>query len=181
MALQQRRETPGRARFLLALSLSTVTALGVAAPLAIQALRADEVKFAGTPDPQVTPTAPAEEDEIDRSLEGDSGSSKGGIGSREPAKAVAQTSKSETPAPRTPQTSPDDSVLTNPDEETPDDETEITVEGETTTTESGSSSSEPDASTTAPIDTTVPEETTTTTETPESPTSSSATTTTTVP
>lgn len=41
MALHHRREAPVRPRFLLALTLSTVTALAVGAPLAIQAIHAD--------------------------------------------------------------------------------------------------------------------------------------------
>ncbi len=115
MALQHRPDTPGRTRFLLALTLSTVTAVGVAAPLAVQALRADEVRFAVQPDEpeNSTPSTAEDRESIDRELRSDS-DSKGGIGSRPPAKAVGQTTKSGSSAPRPAPAPADDTVLTNP-------------------------------------------------------------------
>ena len=115
MTLHQRWDSSGRTRFLLALTLSTVTAVAVAAPLAIQAIRADEVKVAGTPDRPATGEQESDDDSIDRTLTDDGGDAKGGIGSREPAKAVGQTSKSETQSPRpAAPTATENDVLTNP-------------------------------------------------------------------
>lgn len=111
----QRWESSGRTRFLLALTLSSVTALGVAAPLAIEAMQADEVRFAGPSEdePDATPSGDAEDGPTLIETDGDA---KGGIGSRSPVKAQAQTSKSETNGATTPTTAASSagSALTNP-------------------------------------------------------------------
>lgn len=174
MALYQRRETSGRTRFLLALSLSTVTALGVAAPLAIQAVNADEVNFASG-NPNAAATAEQADDDFfsgeraNRRLSAHDAEAKGGIGSRIPAKAQSQTSKSETDpsAPRT-----EESVLTNP----------TTTTTEATTTTSTTSSTETTTTTQPPDDTTTTtDSTTTTSSTTTSTTDPDSTTTTTAP
>ncbi|MEM9131487.1 MAG: hypothetical protein AAGA59_19465 [Actinomycetota bacterium] len=93
-----------------------MTALGVAAPLAIEATRADEVRFA-TPsedEPETTPTGDTDDGPTLIETDGDA---KGGIGSRAPVKAQAQTSKSETSGASTPTTaggSGTGPALTNP-------------------------------------------------------------------
>jgi hypothetical protein len=97
--VQQLRGSVGRTRFLLALSLSTVTAVAVAAPLALQAMNAEQPT---TVDP-VGPGAGGSSGEDllsdsdgDRSLEGD-GESQGGIGARPNPKALSETGKSGDP------------------------------------------------------------------------------------
>jgi hypothetical protein len=94
--VQQPRESVGRTRFLLALSLSTVTAVAVAAPLALQAING--------PDDSgnvVDPAGPGSADDLlsdeegDRSLEGN-GTPQGGIGARPEPKALSETGKGET-------------------------------------------------------------------------------------
>ncbi len=111
----QRWESSGRTRFLLALTLSSVTALGVAAPLAIEAMQADEVRFAGPSEDEPDATPSGDGDDGPTLIETD-GDAKGGIGSRSPVKAQAQTSKSETNGGSTPTTTPSSSgsALTNP-------------------------------------------------------------------
>lgn len=101
MALQHRREAPIRPRFLLALTLSTVTACTIAAPLAIRALRADPTSFAaGTPnsapvtDRQTHDLSSAEMSEL--TLDTSSGGlSRGGIGTQSRAKGQDTTTKSD--------------------------------------------------------------------------------------
>ena len=143
MALYQRREIPGRTRFLLALSLSTVTAVGVAAPLALQALRADESTVA-----YVNPTI-VEPDELDSdpgpelTIATDGGGI-GGIGARPPAKGQGQTTKTETDDGGAGDPSPDESVLTNPSG--PEAETTSSTKPPTSST----STSQPTTSSTAP-------------------------------
>ena len=58
MTVERARESTGRGRFLLALSLSTVTAAAVAAPLALSAVRVDSQQ-----DLQIAPASPAEAEE----------------------------------------------------------------------------------------------------------------------
>lgn len=181
MTLQQRRESPGRTRFLLALTLSTVTALGVAAPLAIQAMRADEVKVAVPTDDPPLSDQPDDSPDNDRSLTEADGDSKGGIGTRAPTKARAQTSKSETieddSSTVTEPTVPD-GALTNPS--TPD-TTVAEIDPAGPGTEDTLAASTTTSTTTAPTTTTTEAEpATTTTETdPDSTTSVSSTSTTT--
>ena len=87
MALYQQRDSSGRTRFLLALSLSTVTALGVAAPLAIKAVRAPESTAVAVAPVEDDAPADTDPDSDSRSLTIDGADGRGGIGSREPAKA----------------------------------------------------------------------------------------------
>ena len=148
MALYQRRESSGRTRFLLALSLSTVTALAVAAPLAIKAVNVDESTFAANT-PAAQNGSPLNNDDLlsgsttRRSLEASNADAKGGIESREPAKAQAQTSKSDDQPAATAPTGPEDSVLTNPTttETPPDPSTTTSSPAATSTTVDPSTSS----------------------------------------
>jgi hypothetical protein len=76
MAQHVRRESNGYTRFVLALSLSTVTAIAVAAPLAVRAINADDptVSYAISPDDGVDGAvggADALSSTEDRSLGGD--------------------------------------------------------------------------------------------------------------
>lgn len=192
MALSHRRESVGRTRFLLALSLSTVTALAVAAPLAIQAVNADQPTFVAA-DPTDGFGAERADDDLaaprDRSLETESDGGLGGIGTRPPAKGQGQTSKTESDdgtatTPSDP--GPDAPVLTNPEPATTDsppddpvattttiavtttsvlDPTTSTSEDPTTTTSEvdPTTSSTDTGSSTSTTDTSVPPETTTTT------------------
>lgn len=168
MALNQRRDSSGRTRFLLALTLSTVTALGVAAPLAIQAMRADEVKFAGPSDVQ-NQTEQSEDDPAtegdDRTLTDAGGDAKGGIGSRPPAKAQAQTSKSEASnSSGTPTTvaTQGPALTNNPSTAvvSEDPAGPVAVELTSTTTAEPAETSTTAPTTTVPSTTTVPETTT---------------------
>ena len=140
MPLYQRRESSGRTRFLLALTLSTVTALAVAAPLAIKAVKVDESTFAANT-PAAQNGSPLNNDDLlsgsttRRSLEASNADAKGGIESREPAKAQAQTSKSADQPAATAPTGPEDSVLTNPTtDETPADPPSTTSSSVATST-----------------------------------------------
>ena len=91
--MQQPRGSVGRTRFLLALSLSTVTAVAVAAPLALQAVNGshdtdvlDPAGPGGIADDQLS------NQEDDRSLE-DDGTQQGGIGAKPNPKALSDTGK----------------------------------------------------------------------------------------
>lgn len=181
MALNHRRETSGRTRFLLALTLSTLTAIGVAAPLAIQAVNAPEVKFAsGNPNAAETGGELGNDrlsgERADRRLSAYDAELKGGIASRIPAKAQAQTSKSEA-EPTSPQTQ--ESVLTNPTTTTVEESTSTTAASTTETSTSTTGTTQPpDETTTTSEPTTTTTEATTTT---SSTTSTSTTTSTTAP
>lgn len=175
MALQQRRESAGQPRFLLALSLSTVTALAVAAPLAIRAVNADDDNTFAVTDPTFEGTGEGITDEglaasDERLLTPNSSAPKGGIGSRPPdAKALSQTTKGGTTEAGSGQPSlVDNSVLTNPPQTT------TTAPASTTTFDPAASSST--SSTTDPTATT---ETTTSATTSSTDTTVSTTSTTT--
>ncbi len=153
MALYQRRDAAGRTRFLLALTLSTLTAIAVAAPLAIEAVQADEPTFTAD-----GPNGGGADDVAlpDRSLD-TSGGDLGGIDARPHAKGQGQTSKSDEPGSptTTPEPAPaDETALTNPETEPT-----TTVPDTTTTTDPA-----------APTDPTDPGDTTTTTEDPDATT-----------
>jgi hypothetical protein len=166
MAQHLRRETTGYTRFVLALSLSTVTAIAVAAPLAIRAIRADQtVAYAG---PGETggfgqPGA-GSDDELssapDRSLGDDDDVAKGGIDSAL-AKSQAQTSKSAIT------TTGEDPSAGDTDETGPE-----AGDDSTTSTAAATTTSAPSTTTT-----TVPPTTTTSTSTPTTATSATGSTT----
>lgn len=175
MSLHQRRDSSGRTRFLLALTLSTVTAIGVAAPLAIQAVRADDVRFVGPADGG---RDPADDDQSEgdgnpRSLTDASGDAKGGIGSRPPAKAKAQTSKSETSKSSTSPTTASRRApaLTNPASPSV---TDTTVADEPDSGVGSSTTPPPDPDGASTTSTTERAESTTTTTNPAVTTSSSS-------
>ena len=68
MYLHRPKEDPSRGRFLLALTLSTVTAAAVAAPLALSAVRVDSTGPAGAPvnfTEQIDPLAPDEDNQTE--------------------------------------------------------------------------------------------------------------------
>ena len=177
MALYQRRDSVGRTRFLLALTLSTVTAVGVAAPLAIQALRSDEDTFAAiNPDDGGATTVEEASGPIDaegRSLESEIAGI-GGIsaepGSTDPG-ASDDGQPGEQPGGNDGNNSTDDGSTV---EETPS-TARLDAPATSITTAAGSSSPHPERPTT-----TVPRETTTTTKpsssTTEDPENSTSTT-----
>jgi hypothetical protein len=132
MALQHRREAAVRPRFLLALTLSTVTALVVAAPLAVRAIRADAPSYASSV-PSLTNDPSSGSRSIDdlssqlneRTLSDGDVPSQGGIGARVRTKAKDQTHKSneagtvEGPASATSLLTNDTAAVTEPPETTP--------------------------------------------------------------
>ncbi len=172
MALHQRRESVGRTRFLLALSLSTVTALGVAAPLALRAVNAEANLTSSPYSDGTNPSADEFANDLlgtpsDRSLRSGAGGI-GGIEAQTPAKGQAQTTKSEsTDAPAETDQPSEEPVLTNPGEEPPPTEEPVEPPVEETTTTSVTEppvTEPPTTDTTAPTDTTTPETTTPTTD-----------------
>ncbi|MDH3682693.1 MAG: hypothetical protein OEV40_22400 [Acidimicrobiia bacterium] len=171
MALSNRRESVGRTRFLLALSLSTLTALAVAAPLAIQAVNADQPTFVAG-DPANGGGADRADDDLaisrDRSLATESEGGLGGIGTRPAAKGQGQTSKTESGDSGTaaPDPAPDSAVLTNP-APAPSDDPPVEPAETTTTIEATTTTEDPDPTTPTS------EDTTTTTEDPDATTSTS--------
>ena len=185
MALYQRRESSGRTRFLLALSLSTVTALVVAAPLAIKAVSVDESTFAANTPAAQNESSLNNDDLLSgstsrRSLEASNADAKGGIESREPAKAQAQTSKS---ANQPAATGPEDSALTNPTTtETPADPPSTTSSpvATSTTVDPGATSSTSATTTNSSTTTTDGSSTSSTTSTTTTTTQSSTTASTTI-
>ena len=97
MHLQHRREASARPRFLLALTLSTVTALGVAAPLAIKANQNSHspTYSSALPSPgDSSQTSNLNARNGQRTLSGQTTLSQGGIGAQARAKGQATTPKS---------------------------------------------------------------------------------------
>ncbi len=123
MNLHYRLESAGRTRFLLALSLSTLTALGVAAPLAMQAMRADEATFASgdaaAAPADVDPEDVKAEVALNRSLTESTTGQRGGIeASEDTSKATGRTTKAESVEPVAPAEEPaPEGVLTNAEPE----------------------------------------------------------------
>lgn len=185
MALPYRRDPAGRSRFLIALSLSTVTALGVAAPLAIQAINADEPAFVSG-DPVLAPAAEADAEDgpnplEERSLDPGRSEAMGGISSRPPAKGQGQTSKSESDVPVDEPEAADEQVLTNEPAPAPADQppsvSSTTAAPTTSTTAPKTTTTGPTTTTTRPTTTSTTGPTTTTRPTTTSSTGGSMTTT----
>lgn len=169
MALYQRRDSVGRTRFLLALTLSTVTAVGVAAPLAIQTLREqDKATFAaGNPDTDAT----AEDDESsegdDRSLDAEIGGI-GGIRSEPGASADTGDVQDDRAVPAAEEPTGSSSDIAPAAPQAPSADPTSTIAG-------GSSSPHPEVpGTTSPDETTstIDPDSTSTTEDPDGSTSS---------
>ena len=184
MNLHYRLESAGRTRFLLALTLSTLTALGVAAPLAMQAVRADEATFASG-DATSGPAVDNRDDlkaevALNRSLSDDGSVQRGGIqASEDTSKATGRTTKAESvepiPAEEEPAT---ESVLTNPEPE-PVEAEPITPEEPVTETSAPATTTTVEDTSTSSTETTVEDTSTSSTETTVEDTSTSSTETTT--
>ena len=169
MALYQRRDSVGRTRFLLALTLSTVTAVGVAAPLAIQTLR-EEAKptfVAGNPDTDATADDESSSDGDDRSLDADIGGI-GGIRSEPGASADTDAPQNDPQAPAADDPNGSGSDVAPASPQAPSDAPTSTIAG-------GSSSPHPEIpGTTSPDETTstTDPDSTSTTDDPDGSTSS---------
>ena len=159
MALQHRREAAIRPRFLLALTLSTVTACVVAAPLAIQAINAKGSSYAAGSPAANQPLTGRQTDDLSAAevaqlslAAGSEPLSQGGIGAQSRAKGQDTTTKSDLEVADA--VAPPTSVLTND------------TGPESTTTSAPAATTVPDPPTTAPPTSAEPPATPTTTGTP---------------